>query len=422
MKRLLAALIGRPYAKAIACGLLVALSAVPAHAQNCLPRPDGLIAWWPLDGTPNDIVGKNNPSSVAGVNYKQGQVLQGATFSQTPPSTGIRIPQGLLTPAKFTIDAWVQVSGPGPDGNGDYHGAYIIAKPLSAYWPVIALTWVASNYTFRFEFGTWGSNHNYIDTAGTGAIGPLSYGPDGVFHHVVGTYDGTYYRLYVDGDLKSSLKDTTPVNYNAGTPWVIGANYYTNSAFRTFNGIIDEVHVFDRALDQRDIQALYAAHSAGICKSQLAKGMTWRWGGVNATNGTVIVGCGASDTVHPCNGYVGDQSCADSLPLLCFKPNPILPKPRSVVETPYYYLWSGGIVGTTAPVAPAMPPINGSLASANLVCEQEFGKDWRVAEFHDGAQGKGGWDFLAYGNVADTKTRFWVHINDQPKGTCFTKK
>jgi hypothetical protein len=183
--------------------------------------------------------------------------------------------------------------------------------------------------------------------------------------------------------------------------------------------VIDEVMIFNRALSPSEIQAIYAAGSAGICKPTKPMGMTWRLETVNPTDGTVEVGCGVSNP-NPCNGYVGDQLCTTSLPLLCFKPfTPLLPVPKSVNDTDYYNRWSGGIVGTTAPVQASS--FNGSLAQANARCVQEFGATWRAAEFHDGASGAGGWNFQAYGNVGNPSSRFWVHINDQPNGTCWPK-
>lgn len=422
MECLSATLVRRPRTLATAFGLLASLvAALPAHAQTCAPQPPGMIAWWPLDGSPADIVDNNNPSSTVGVSYQQGQVLQGATFSQTSPLGGILIPEGTLTPQKFTVDAWVKVVGPSPDPTPPYndaHGSYIVAKPWNAYWPTIALTWSAYTYRFRFEFGRWGNNPGFIDSAsgGPGTVGPVNYGPDGQFHHVAGTYDGATYRLYVDGDLKGSVNDATPVDYN-GIPWTIGTNYFTNSANRTFNGVIDEVEIFNRALDQSEIQALYAAGTAGKCK---ARGMTWRLGAVNPTAGTVTVGCGSS-AANPCNPYLGDHPCTDSLPLLCFKPfSPILPVPMSVNDTDFYNRWSGGIVGTTAPVQASS--FGGLLVNANARCAQEFGPGWRVAEFHDGGKGvprAAGWNFQAYGNVGKPTSRFWVQIDDQKNGTCW---
>src|SRR5262249_42653851 len=83
---------------------------------------------------------------------------------------------------------------------------------------------------------------------------------DGNWHFVAGTYDGAYVRLYVDG-----------VQAGLGTPFALTINYAlpTNSNFYIgayvapqwctlgFNGSIDEVRVFNRALSAAEIQSVY---------------------------------------------------------------------------------------------------------------------------------------------------------------------
>jgi hypothetical protein len=128
----------------------------------------------------------------------------------------------------------------------------------------------------------------------------------------------------------------------------------------------------------------------------------------NAVNGTVFVGC------VNCDPYVGDTPCSKPLPLLCFRPLNAAQPTSTVVTDPFYYGWSGGLVGTT-------PRYRGdsfaTLQDANATCATEFNdSSWRVAEHHD--NGVGGWNFQAYGNVGQHK-RFWVHVNDQPNGTCW---
>jgi concanavalin A-like lectin/glucanase superfamily protein len=313
----------------------------------------------------------------------------------------------------------VKPQGPGP--NNDQFGSAIVEKAIDSTHSSVFLSWSFSTSKFRF-----GGGHINTFITSTGTFPPSK------FYHVVGTYNGTTFELFVNKVSQGTFTpSTSSISYISSIPWTIGTEplpWRTGTFKRTWNGVIDEVAIFDRALSQSEINLLHDVGSAGKCKPSAAKGMTWRWGGVNATSGTVIVGCGPSDPVHPCNASVGDQLCTDSLPLLCFKPfNPLLPTPKSVVETPYYYQWSGGIVATTPPVQASS--FNGSLALANARCEQEFGPTvglpkWRVAEFHDGGRGvraAGGWNFHAYGNMGDPKTRFWVHIDDQPKGTCFTK-
>jgi hypothetical protein len=130
-----------------------------------------------------------------------------------------------------------------------------------------------------------------------------------------------------------------------------------------------------------------------------------------------------------CNPYKGDASCRLALPMLCIQ------KDGSSFESSFPSItgttptltandivtdgWAAGNVASTEPVAGF---VIGSLALANARCEKELGPGWRMAEFHDGLGGQGGWGFVAKrGNRLDTRLRHWVHINDQP-GNCWNNK
>jgi len=150
-------------------------------------------------------------------------------------------------------------------------------------------------------------------------------------------------------------------------------------------------------------------------QSNAKKGMTWRKVGKNPTTGVVDVDCGYSKGKNECNPYKGDTPCTKKLPILCTK---VLhgKKPAHVGNgsSNGRHAWSGNLVHTSKRIAPALEGIN-TIAKANRVCVKEFGKGWRVAEFHDARQ----WGFRAYGNIGNTK-RFWVDIKDQPNGNCWT--
>jgi hypothetical protein len=419
MKRLSDHLLRRSRTLAAACGLL-ALTALPAHAQTCAPPPAGLVSWWPLDETSGtavaDVVGKNpgtatgpigpssNPKSATGFVGKGLNFFGGSrVMVKADPSLDFG------TDKSFTIDAWVKG-----------HTSPIVSNYASSTKPVAYYSvFVATDNKLALEMGN-----------GT-PVAQTWYGPTiprDVWTFVAVVVDRTkntvtFYTAAPKGKLATSgpLSTPNPSSANAGTKLPLNIGGCPGNAVNC-TSIIDELEIFNRALERDELQSIVDADSAGKCKpSGPAKGMTWRWGAVNATNGTVTVGCGNGDPVHPCNPYAGDQLCTDSLPLLCFKPSSF-PSPKSVVDTDTNNRWSGGIVATTVPVVPAAAPINGSLASANARCALEFlSPDWRVAEFHDGGKGTGGWNFQAYGNVGKPTSRFWVHIKDQPKGTCFTK-
>ena len=141
------------------------------------------------------------------------------------------------------------------------------------------------------------------------------------------------------------------------------------------------------------------------------KGMTWLRKEVHPVTGVVTVGCDNGTTCDPIDG---DTACTQPLPLLCFADYG-LPEPVSSPGTSQYFTWSGGVVATTPPVAPALDGLS-TLTQANARCADEFGPDFRAAEFHDGW----GWNFLAYGNVGD-EPRFWVNIDDQPDANCWSQ-
>jgi hypothetical protein len=75
---------------------------------------------------------------------------------------------------------------------------------------------------------------------------------DGSWHHVVGVYDGNEVRVYYDGEVGET------------TAALSGNTYVSNQDFKIsdtggapWEGIIDEVRVYNRALSAREIKALY---------------------------------------------------------------------------------------------------------------------------------------------------------------------
>lgn len=71
------------------------------------------------------------------------------------------------------------------------------------------------------------------------------------WHHVVCSYDGSIIKLYVDGGLDGELAAT-------GTNPPGAAFYIGRDEANFFNGIIDEVKVFNQTLSLTQIQKIYA--------------------------------------------------------------------------------------------------------------------------------------------------------------------
>ena len=77
----------------------------------------------------------------------------------------------------------------------------------------------------------------------------------GVWYHIVGVYDGSDSKIYVNGIEKGSESGNF-FGYSTSDHVTIGA-LYLGSYY--FNGILDEIRIYNTALSTAQIQALYLA-------------------------------------------------------------------------------------------------------------------------------------------------------------------
>ena len=107
-----------------------------------------------------------------------------------------------------------------------------------------------------FWLGTDGTNWVFetFDGGWNRVVGPAVV--LGRWAHLVGTYDGSTVRLYVNGILSASAGGGYTAN--TGAVLSIGATHYTDTSWANqFTGALDEVAVYPTALSQGRIQAHY---------------------------------------------------------------------------------------------------------------------------------------------------------------------
>jgi len=80
------------------------------------------------------------------------------------------------------------------------------------------------------------------------------------WHHLVGVYDGTYLRIYVDG-LQENLANIGSVTMDSSDKNVaIAVNNNNESALNNFwNGLVGEVRIYRRALTPKEVEHNYLA-------------------------------------------------------------------------------------------------------------------------------------------------------------------
>lgn len=238
---------------------------------ECTPPPPNMVSWWPGDGNAADLIGTNDGTLQGGVTFVEGQVGQAFQFDGTGAVEIADSPS--LNVQAFTIDAWVFPTA--ADGGTD---VIINKEPVSVF----------STFTTQYEIGIRGSfepgmgiipegNFAFFIGGITGLPneyrawvdggGPI---PHNEWTHVALVFDGTSARTYINGAqtrVVAGLGGAVPVSSG---PLKIGSR----SAIQTdlvspepFNGRIDEVELFNRALTSTEINAIYSAGPSGKCKT-----------------------------------------------------------------------------------------------------------------------------------------------------------
>jgi hypothetical protein len=139
-----------------------------------------------------------------------------------------------------------------------------------------AMIWV-DHIAGRYRLALGGTFGNYLDSGRAPVVGQ--------WQHVAATYDGSVARFYVDGVQTASATFTG--NVGDSNTWRIGA--YGTSAGGFFDGRIDNVRIYDRALSASEIAA---SMNSAIQPEQTPPNVV----SVTPADGATGVGIGSSAT------------------------------------------------------------------------------------------------------------------------------
>src|SRR5262249_36196748 len=210
--------------------------------------PANMVSGWPGDGNANDIQDGNNGTLQGGATFAPGEVRQAFSFTANTNS-GVLVPSSAsLNPTEaITIDAWVNPS------------SYPNTAPAVVRKDVNQVG--TTQYSLNIGDGgtAGGVNCNIGGTVGaTGGSVPLNQ-----WTHVACTYDRQNLRAYVNGTQVASTAATQAIPVGSQN---LGIGQDPGFTDRNFDGLIDEVEIFNRALSQAEIQSIVNAGNAGKCK------------------------------------------------------------------------------------------------------------------------------------------------------------
>lgn len=231
--------------------LVLAATSFAARAVElgtCVQPPADLVSWWAAEGNADDETG-TNPGDASAAGFAAGPV--GVAFTFDGDNDFVSVPDDpSLNLAAFTLEAWIEAAE--------------LLSPAVGFIAVKSGTFGLQGY----EFGVYNPTGQLRLTL-NGALGgaDLIAGPDvidGQPHHVAASYDGARLRLYVDGRLVGCHANSEIVQYGVASPLYIGRR--PELTFDgDWNGLIDELSLYSRALCATEIAAIYAAGGSGKC-------------------------------------------------------------------------------------------------------------------------------------------------------------
>ena len=279
----------------------------PPDPTNCAPAPSGMVAWWPFDGTAQDIVGGHHGTLLGSPAFTLGKVGQALQFDyvndavRVPANSALDVGQG----GGFTVEGWIR------------------PNDLTLQHPIAEWNDDQGNIGTHFwtsHLGTDGQIAsliaNIVDSNGTSH--GIRSGPNLLtttrFYHVALTYDKAsgIAAIYIDGVrvVEQNLGSFTP---RTSGHFYVGLRSSGTATGNRFAGAIDELGLYARALTAAEIQAIHAASHLGKCHggpntppvahisisplALLSPGQTESIviAGVNGTAAVVLDGSGSSD-------------------------------------------------------------------------------------------------------------------------------
>ena len=224
--------------------LLVGFSVLPVFAQDV---EDGIVAYWAFNETSgetaSDSSGNGHDGTLIGDPKwtKDGYFGGALEFDQVGDEVNVPY-HADLNQETFTICAWANVE----PGSAD-HRAVVSSRdepPISGY-----IFYAKPGNTWEF----WTGDGEWRKTQGPAV-------KLGDWEHLAATFaDGTQ-KFYVNGELEGETASALIVNPSQEFLIGAGANETANHNYR-FVGLIDEVRLYDRVLDENEIAAVMESDS-----------------------------------------------------------------------------------------------------------------------------------------------------------------
>ena len=188
----------------------------------------------------NNGILKNNCPSIS-PSWVIGKIGNALSFNGSSNNVSVNNSANLNFTTSMSVSAWIKWN--------------IVPSTGMAYATIVNKN---GDSQYRLQHNATNSKFEFGIKTNTGGsyLTSITTPTDGVWYHLVGTWDGAFVKIYVNGVLEQTT-GRTGVIPGSSVPLKIGSS---SLDARWFNGIIDEVNLWDRALSQEEVIQVYSSN------------------------------------------------------------------------------------------------------------------------------------------------------------------
>ena len=249
-------------------------TATMAQVPNYVPT-NGLVGWWPFNGNANDESGNGNNGTVNGATISIDRFgFSNAAYDFDGLSNVIHIDDFFINNNlnNMSISVWIK-----RDANIESGRKTIIVQKTPdglGYSNMISYNDNSTQTLYYYNY--WNPNNYYVSESN---IIPSQ----NTWYNIVTTRDGISMKIYINGLLQNTSSFPHGIEYAkdliVGGQW----NFTNNSTGENFDGVIDDIGIWNRALTECEISDLYNAQLGSFSNSSVSINPTSSLIGSNAT-------------------------------------------------------------------------------------------------------------------------------------------
>ena len=242
--------------------LFVFFVLVGIHAEVLAAEKD-LAAYWAFEegagATAKDMSGNGNHGKISGkVEWTEGIIGQ-AIECKGGTVVDCGMGKSLLIDQDLTTQFWLNPTKKIKAGMARINILYMTWGPMFAFCPA----WAPDGVLYFWFDGP---------KPKPGVRSKIKQWEKNTWYYIVGTYDGSVVKLYVNAELQGSFNAKGDI-LDRQNPLKIGQNYM---------GIVDEVKVYSRALTEKEVERDYKWGLAGGKAVDVSGKLPLTWGQIKS--------------------------------------------------------------------------------------------------------------------------------------------